>query len=213
MDELELLKKDWKKQEGSFHQISENEIYGMLHRGSSSIVKWIMIISVLELLLWLSISFLTADEQYFKTLELYHLDTLMPIVSVINYGVIIFFIFLFFKNYKAINTTDNVKQLMQNILKTRKTVKYYVWYNLGMTAISMIIVFIFQFMYDPSINKMINNASSNIDPNTFYCIMLLVYAVVIIVFIGLIWLFYRLLYGILMRRLQKNYDELKKIDY
>ncbi|MFM7895821.1 MAG: hypothetical protein ACKO8L_07785, partial [Flavobacterium sp.] len=166
-----------------------------------------------ELLLWLSISFLTADEQYFKTLELYHLDTLMPVVSVINYGVIIFFIFLFFKNYKAINTTDNVKQLMKNILKTRKTVKYYVWYNLGMTAISMIIVFIFQFMYDPSINKMINNASSNIDPNTFYCIMLLVYAVVIIVFIGLIWLFYRLLYGILMRRLQKNYDELKKIDY
>jgi len=213
MDELELLKKDWKKQEGSFHQISEKEIYGMLHKGSSSIVKWIMIISVLELLLWLSISFLTADEQYFKTLELYHLDTLMPIVSVISYAVIIFFIFLFFKNYKAINTTDNVKQLMQNILKTRKTVKYYVWYNLGMTAISMIIVFIFQFMYDPSINKMINNASSNIDPNTFYCIMLLVYAVVIIVFIGLIWLFYRLLYGILMRRLQKNYDELKKIDY
>ena len=213
MDELDLLKKDWKKQESSFQQIGEKEIYGMLHKRSSSIVKWIVIISVLELLLWLSISFLTADEQYFKTLELYHLDTLMPIVSVISYGVIIFFIFLFFKNYKAINTTDNVKQLMKNILKTRKTVKYYVWYNLGMTAISMIIVFIFQFMYDPSINKMINNASSNIDPNTFYCIMLLVYAVVIIVFIGLIWLFYRLLYGILMRRLQKNYDELKKIDY
>jgi ABC-type multidrug transport system fused ATPase/permease subunit len=213
MDELELLKKDWKKQEGSFHQISENEIYRMLHKGSSSIVKWIMIISVLELLLWLSISFLTADDEYLKKLELYHLDTLMPIMSVISYGVILFFIFLFFKNYKAINTTDNVKQLMKNILKTRKTVKYYVWYNLGMTAISMIIVFIFQFMYDPSINKMINNASSNIDANTFYCIMLLVYAVVIIVFIGLIWLFYRLLYGILMRRLQKNYDELKKIDY
>ena len=213
MDELELLKKDWKKQEGSFHQISEKEIYGMLHKGSSSIVKWIMIISVLELLLWLSISFLTADDQYFKTLELYHLDTFMPIMSIISYGVILFFIFLFFKNYKAINTTDNVKQLMQNILKTRKTVKYYVWYNLAMTAISMIIVFIFQFLYDPSINKMIDNASSNIDPKTFYCIMLLVYAVVIVVFIGLIWLFYRLLYGILIRRLQKNYDELKKIDY
>ena len=213
MDELDLLKKDWKKQESSFQQISEKEIYGMLHKGSSSIVKWILIISILELLLWLSISFLTADDKYLKTLELYHLDTFMPIMTVISYGVIIFFIFLFFKNYKAINTTDNVKQLMQNILKTRKTVKYYVWYNLGMTAISMIIVFIFQFLYDPTIKKAIDNASSNIDPKTFYCIMLLVYAVVIIVFIGLIWLFYRLLYGILMRRLQKNYDELKKIDY
>ena len=213
MDELDLLKKDWKKQESSFQQIGEKEIYGMLHKRSSSIVMWILIISILELLLWLSISFLTADDKYLKTLELYHLDTFMPIMSVISYGVIIFFIFLFFKNYKAINTTDNVKQLMQNILKTRKTVKYYVWYNLGMTAISMIIVFIFQFLYDPTIKKAIDNASSNIDPKTFYCIMLLVYAVVIIVFIGLIWLFYRLLYGILMRRLQKNYNELKKIDY
>jgi hypothetical protein len=213
MDELELLKKDWKKQEGLFHQISEKEIYGMLHKGSSSIVKWILIISVLELLLWLSISFLTTDDQYLKTLELYHLDTLMPIMSLISYGVIIFFIILFFKNYRAINTTDNVKQLMQNILKTRKTVKYYVWYNLGITAISMIIVFIFQFLYDPSINKMIDNVSSNVDTKTFYCIMIVIYTIVITIFIGLIWLFYRLLYGILMKKLQKNYDELKKIDY
>ena len=161
----------------------------------------------------MSISFLTTDDQYLKTLELYHLDTLMPIMSLISYGVIIFFIILFFKNYRAINTTDNVKQLMQNILKTRKTVKYYVWYNLGMTAISMIIVFIFQFLYDPSINKMIDNVSSNVDTKTFYCIMIVIYTIVITIFIGLIWLFYRLLYGILMKKLQKNYDELKKIDY
>ncbi|WP_333810496.1 hypothetical protein [Flavobacterium sp.] len=213
MDELELLKKDWKKQEGSFHQISEKEIYGMLHKGSSSIVKWIVIISVLELALWASISFFTADEEYFKTLKVYHLDTIMPIISVINYGVILFFIYLFFKNYKTINTTDTVKQLMQSILRTRKTVKYYVWYNLAMTAFSFILVFIFQFMYDPNIRKMVDKLSQNIDPNTFYCIMLLVYGVIIAIFVGLIWLFYRLLYGILMKKLEKNYNELKKIDF
>ena len=50
MDELEILKKDWKKQESSFQQIGEKEIYGMLHKRSSSIVKWILIISVLEFL-------------------------------------------------------------------------------------------------------------------------------------------------------------------
>ncbi len=213
MDELEILKKDWKKQESSFQQIGEKEIYGMLHKRSSSIVKWVLIISILELLLWLSFTFFTADDQYLEKLKLYHLDTLLPIMSVISYGVILFFIFLFFKNYKAINTTDNVKQLMQNILKTRKTVKYYVWYNLGMTAISMIIIFIFQFLYDPSINKMIDNVSSSINQKTFFCMLILIYSVVTILFIGLIWLFYRLLYGILTRRLQKNYNELKKIDY
>ena len=213
MDELDLLKKDWKKQESSFQQIGEKEIYGMLHKRSSSIVKWILIISVLELLLWSGITFLTADEEYFKTLEMYHLDTIMPIISVINYGVILFFIYLFFKNYKAINTTDTVKQLMQSILKTRKTVKYYVWYNLGMTAFSFILVFIFQFMYDPNIQKLIEKMSKTVSVSTFYCIMILVYVAVIVVFIGLIWLFYRILYGILMRRLQKNYNELQKIDF
>jgi hypothetical protein len=33
-----------------------------------------------------------------------------------------------------------------------------------------------------------------------------------IVFIGVFWLFYRLLYGILLRRLYANYKELEKID-
>ena len=32
MDELELLKKDWKKNDAQFKQVSENEIYGMLHK-------------------------------------------------------------------------------------------------------------------------------------------------------------------------------------
>jgi NADH:ubiquinone oxidoreductase subunit K len=176
-------------------------------------VKWIVVISILELLLWTSISVFSADEEYFKTLKIYHLDTAMPIIAFVNYGVILFFIYLFFKNYKAINTTDTVKQLMQSILKTRKTVKYYVWYNLGMTAFSFILVFIFQFMYDPNIRRMIDKVSQNVDPNIFYCIMIVIYAVIITVFIGLIWLFYRVLYGILMRRLQKNYNELQKIDY
>lgn len=213
MDELELLKKDWKKRESSFQQIGENEIYGMLHKRSSSIVKWIVIISVLELVLWASISFFTADEEYFKTLKLYHLETAMPVISAVNYGVILYFIYLFFKNYRSINTTDTIKQLMQSIIKTRKTVKYYVWYNLAMTAFSFILVFIFQFMYDPNIRKIIDKMSQNIDANTFYIIMLVVYAAIIAIFIGLIWLFYRLLYGILLKRLQKNFDELKKIDY
>jgi NADH:ubiquinone oxidoreductase subunit K len=213
MDELDILKKDWKKQESSFQQIGEKEIYGMLHKRSSSIVKWIVVISILELILWSSISLFTADEDYFKLLKIYHLDTAMPVIAVINYGVILYFIYLFYKNYKAINATDTIKQLMKSILKTRKTVKHYVWYNLGMTALSFIIVFIFQFMYDPNITKLVDKMSEDMDTSIFYCIMIVIYTVVIAVFIGIIWLFYRLLYGILMKRLQKNFDELKKIDY
>jgi uncharacterized membrane protein len=213
MDELELLKRDWKKKENSFNQISEKEIYSMLHKTSSSIVKWILIISILEILLWSSITFFTADEEYFKTLEMYHLNTIMPIITFVNYAVILVFIYLFYKNYKAINTTESVKALMQNILKTRKTVKYYVGYNIGMAVFGFVLVFIFQFLYDPNIRTMTDKVSESMNSNLFILLIIMIYAVIIAVFVGVIWLFYKLLYGILMRRLQKNYNELSKIDF
>lgn len=213
MDELEILKRDWKKKENSFNQVSEKEIYSMLHKTSSSIVKWILIISILEILLWSSITFFTADDEYFKTLEMYHLNTIMPVITFINNVIILVFIYLFYKNYKTINTTESVKALMQNILKTRKTVKYYVGYNIGMAILSFIIGFIFQFLYDPNINKMIEKVSESMDSNVFCVLIIMMYIVIITVFVGIIWLFYRLIYGILMRRLQKNYNELSKIDF
>jgi NADH:ubiquinone oxidoreductase subunit K len=213
MDELEILKRDWKKKENSFNQVSEKEIYGMLHRTSSSIVKWILIISILEILLWSSITFLTADDDYFKTLEMYHLNTIMPVITFVNYAVILVFIYLFYKNYKAINTTESVKSLMQNIIKTRKTVNYYVWYNIGMAVFSFVLVFIFQFLYDPNIRSLIDKVSESMNSNLFCALIIMMYIVIIAVFVGIIWLFYKLLYGILMRRLQKNYNELSKIDF
>lgn len=212
MDELEILKKDWKKNENSYTQITEKEIYGMLHKKSSSIVKWILVISILEIAFWSLLGFFTTDENYLKTLELYHLRDVMPIITTLNYGVILFFIYLFYKNYKTINTTDTVKQLMHTILKTRKTVQNYVWYNLIMTFFSMVLVVVFQLKYDPNIEKVFNNMSSTMDSNLFYLMVTFFYIIVILAIIGIIWLFYKLIYGILMKRLNNNYKELKKID-
>nr|WP_264559246.1 hypothetical protein [Flavobacterium sp. N2270] len=212
MDELDILKKDWKKNENSYTQITEKEIYGMLHKKSSSIVKWILVISILEIAFWSVLGFFTTDENYLKTLELYHLRDVMPIITTVNYAVILFFIYLFYKNYKTINTTDTVKQLMHTILKTRKTVQNYVWYNLIMTFFSMVLVVIFQLKYDPNIEKVFNNMSATMDSNLFYLMVTFFYIIVILIVIGFIWLFYRLIYGILMKRLNNNYKELKKID-
>jgi dolichyl-phosphate-mannose--protein O-mannosyl transferase len=44
------------------------------------------------------------------------------------------------------------------------------------------------------------------------CITLGVVILTSVVIVGLFWLFYRLLYGILLRKLNTNYKELKKID-
>ena len=205
MDELDLLKKDWKKQEGSFQQISEKEIYGMLHKRSSSIVKWILIISVLEFLFLrlLDLS-IFLDDEYSNRMKEHHIYDFEKFVTIFNFVVLLVFIYYFYRNLKAINSSSSVKKLMQDIINTRKIVKYYVWYNLVLVGITSAIVIYSQFMYDKNINHLYDKYQLFFILGGFFFV---------IIILLLFWLFYRLLYGILMRRLEKNYNELKKIDY
>jgi len=126
------------------------------------------------------------------------------VLTVINYIVLIAFIYLFYKNFKCINTSSSTKKLMVDILNTRKIVKYYVWYNLILVAIYSTLAVVSEVKYNSILS-------------TFYAnhqLILFVISLGIIVLLFLIfWLFYRLLYGILLRRLYKNYNELKKIDF
>ena len=127
MDELDLLKKDWKKQESSYPKLSYNEIYKMIHKKSSSIVKWIFIICIAEFLFWGIIN-LMLPEGFFDIYEKFHLKTFLTVSYVIHYIVVVGFIYIFYKNYKTIYVIDNTNLLMRKILKTRKIVNYYVYY-------------------------------------------------------------------------------------
>ena len=211
MDELELLKKDWKKNDGQFKQVSENEIYAMLHKSSSSIVKWIFIISVIELLLGPLLGIFFSNKEYNLMLEKYHLKTIILIFSIINYIVILYFIYKFYTNYKKINATDSVNRLLKNIIDTRKTVKHYITYNLSMGVVLILIVLSSQAIYEPKIAKLIHEIGGN--SNKGYLIIFGAYFVITILIMTAIWLFYKLLYGFLLRRLNKNYKELQKIDF
>ena len=208
MEELDLLKKDWQK-ENAFEQVSEVEIYKMLHLKSSSIVKWIFIISILEIMLWTLISVFFNTDDYLKNIKHEELDFYFEALTVFNYAVILVFIYLFYKNYVAISTTVSIKQLMKDILKTRKTVQCYVWYNLGMVALSLLFGFYIAFAYNPDVAVLMDKIGHN---TKVMVITIGVFVLIIGAFLGLFWLFYRLLYGTLLRRLFANYKELKKID-
>jgi ABC-type multidrug transport system fused ATPase/permease subunit len=205
MEELDLLKKDWQKNENSFEQVSEMEIYKMLHKKSSSIVKWILIISILEVLLWTGISLLFNTDDYLKEIHGESYIALFKYLTVFNYSVVTVFILIFYKNYKNISTITSTKQLMSDILKTRKTVKYYVWYNLGMIVFSMIIGFVLAFSLNPKVHELTLNTK-------VFTLTILLCGAFLLLFVGLFWLFYRLIYGILLKKLYRNYHELKKID-
>jgi hypothetical protein len=203
--ELDLLKKDWKKSENSFELVSESAIYRMIHKKSSSIVKWILIISILEVLLWTGISVFYNSDESLKKIKSENLIYYFKYLTELNYVVVAIFIYMFYRNYRAISTITSTKQLMDDIMKTRKTVQYYVWYNLGIIAISMILVFVMVFTADPKLHQLSSKSNG--------LLLLIVFcAIFILGVVGLFWLFYRLIYGILLQKLYKNYNELKNID-
>ena len=209
MKELDLLKKDWQRNDNSFDQVSETEIYKMIHKKSSSIVRWILIISILEVLLWTCLSLCFNSDDYLKKMNQSELIQYFEVITYVNYGVILFFIYLFYKNYITISSTVSTKQLMSDILKTRKTVQYYVWYNLAMLVVGMIIGFVIAFVYNPEMTLLKDKIATD---GKVMAITIAILTITTLAILGVFWLFYRVVYGILLRKLYANYKELKKID-
>lgn len=212
MDELEILKQDWKKQDRNYPYLSYDQIYKMLWKKSSSIVKWIFVISIIEFLLWAVLNVFLMNEEYWAELERIQLTGFTIAVYIIGYTITFYFIYQFYKNYKKISATDDSVTLMQNILKTRRTVKFYIAYVIISTFFTSLVSIYFTFDYH------INNAEA-IDQTKDYSfnamqwlIFLGVTTLVVFAILGLLWLFYKLLYGILLKRLHNNYKELKQLD-
>lgn len=208
---MDLLKKAWQKDSHAFEQVSESDIYKMLHKKSSSIVKWILIISIIEALFWTAVSVIWNTDEYMKKIHAENTIVYFKVVNFINYAVILWFIYCFYKNYIKISATASTKQLMHDILKARKTVQYYVWYNLAMAVVTLIAGFAIQFVFNPKMELLKDKIEHEQDHMLlFKTLGIILLAIVIFVFV--FWLIYLLLYGILLRKLNTNYKELKKID-
>ncbi len=212
MKELDLLKKNWQNDDHSFNQVSDLEIYKMLHKKSSSIVKWIFIISVGELLFWIISSFLMKNSDVIADFKSYDKYNVLTLSEIISYIIILVFIYLFYKNYKKIDTSNSVKELISRILKTRKTVQNYVKVIIIYTTVMTVVMLFIQFNFDKNIISLNQQMTKQGNEMLFYAIVIIIYMVTIAIIAALIWLFYRLVYGILLKRLYKNYEELKKID-
>jgi len=212
MDELDLLKKDWDKRESNYPKLTYNEIYKMILKKSSSIVKWLFIISILEFILWIAISFLLKGTTYFGKLDAFDIDHILIPITIISYGVLIYFFYLFYKNYKNISSTDSLKTLMETIIKTRKTVKHYVVFNLVTLVVGACVGTFYSFIHNPVFSAKLQSATANGAVFKLYASIVITTIVVLAVAIGVLLLFYWLIYGILLKRLNRNYNELKELE-
>lgn len=200
MKELDLLKKDWQKSEASFEQLSEKDIYAMLHKKSSSVVKWILIVSILEFVILNGLGWLLPDPYQAKYNELH---PYLNIAEKLNYVIILGFIYLFFKNYKTISVLNNASLLIQHILKTRKIVNYYIYWNILISSYIGAFAFIDGW----------NNSNTKVDdiPNNGTA-MVIPFLVAMLFIMLFIWGFYKILYGNFLGKLKTNYEELQKIE-
>ena len=191
MDELDKLKNSWNRAGNAYPKFSERDIYAMLHKKSSSEVKWILIISLMEFAVWgilMGATTITGTD--------YKQAPFLDIVDYLHYVVLVVFILVFYINFRKISSERPVKELMKNIITVRRIVKGYVVYMVCMIAFGLICGLL---MYDD------NNPTNSNTP------VLIVGFIFIPLLILLITFVYNLLYGRLLKKLNNNYIELKKI--
>ena len=206
MEDLDLLKKNWQKQD-SFNQVSEQDIYEILQKKSSSIVKWLFFMSVLEFLFCTIMNVFTDGDNILGNKKY---DFYFELLEYFSFLITLIFVYLLWNNYKKISTISNTKKLMSDILNTKKIVNYYVIYNL--VTIVFVLIIGFAFLAIKNTDNPILAAKIAENPSLVW-VLTAIFIVVAIVIVAVIWLFYKLLYGILLKKLYSNYEELKKIDY
>ncbi|WP_340198921.1 hypothetical protein [Ascidiimonas sp. W6] len=210
MNELDLLKKDWQSKEHSLPKLSYDEIYQMIWKRSSSIVKWIFYISLSEILIGLLFTLFAADKEYWEELDRIGQTEITIVTYILSYVIVAYYIYLFYKNYKEISVTESTRNLMKSILKTRKTVKTYIAILLGLSGIYSTLLCIGYLQTD--FTQQILAENNGVLPDYFWPLMIFLCLVMVFIALIFIWLFYRLLYGILLKKLLRNYEELKKME-
>ncbi len=204
MENLDSLKNIWKNQGESNIRFTQKDIHKMVQKKSSSIVKWILIISLLEFILPNLIFLFTDFDATKQFYEQYGLTGAMMIYTVLHIAIIIVFIYVFYKNYQNISVGSTVKILLSDILKTRRTVKYYIYYNL--TMMGVIGLHIFYAVFNSS--EFQNNLAAGTSMVKIWILSIIFLCLALLIF----WLFYRVLYGFFLKKLKRNYAALSQKD-
>jgi hypothetical protein len=94
MDKLDKLKENWQSEKHELPKVSFDKIYKMLLKKSSSIVKWIFVISIIELFFWISLYF-TVPEDNINMMKELGLESVMYYSEMFHFFYIWYFYHLF----------------------------------------------------------------------------------------------------------------------
>ncbi len=216
--DLDSLKKTWQEQPVQ-PKYDNREILQMLNRKSRNYVKYIFWISVVEFLFFsvLGLFYLFPEEEsdsFRKMLERLGAQEAPEIennfgyayltIKVLSLLITAYFVLKFYQNYRKIKIEENLKGLITRIIKFKTTVNAFI-------LISIVLLLIFTFVLISFIFYILN--SQNIQPSSSNLTIIIVgIAVSTLLAISMIWFYYRLVYGTIIRKLDKNLKQLKEID-
>ena len=214
MDELELLKKDWKENKSDdFKNYTEQELFAMTKKRSVSIAKWVFIIALLELGFWFLIGYLmpssSEDKEYYEALNNTPLikGTLYVLGEFATYLPYVFIGLLLYLNFK-IKREENPKKLMEKILLMKKCIQWYIRIFLGEIVVFFIISMILSFYieYNTLEGKELEELY------LFAFVMFIPLLMIIFIFALFLRFIYHLVYGNLLHKLKQNYEELSRME-
>ncbi len=205
MEELELLKKDWKK-ESPFPNFSKEEIFKMIKGKSVSVAKSLLWIGIVEVLLWILFFYYDTESG----------EAFFDLKMILRTILFVSFILMIIYSYSKINNELSTRKLMKQVLNLRRLILLYI----GLMLISILFFNILDAPDSASdvlrgfvdgYNNGENGAKISIDeiqPIMGYFMFGLVFCISM----GVLFIIYKNVYGPLLKKLKENYNELTKIE-
>ena len=220
MDEFDLdqYKKTWQSQDRQ-QKYNSNDILEVLNQKSRNYVKYIFWICVAEFIVFGGITFfytffgndsnsllsllqkIGLNETPNMKADIAHFNFLSKVLSLVVTGI---FAIVFYNNYKKINIESNIKQFILQIFKFKKTVRYFIITNILLLVLFNVLIAVFIFGY-------INEQNLHL-PSYNWWILVISILFTFGVSLLLIYIYYKLLYGIILKKLSKNLEQLKEIE-
>lgn len=216
--DLDSFKKTWQEQPVQ-PKYDNNEILKMLNKKSRNYMKYIFWISVVEFLFFsvMGVFYLIQSndsDSFLNILEkmgvqkdnqlVSKLDNIYLIVKILSLVVTGFFVLKFYQNYRKIKIEEDLKLFIIRIITFKKTVNAFILTNIGLLLILITALIGFTFY-------ILNAQHIELDSSSFtgFIVGIVVSTILCVI---LIWIYYRLVYGIIMSRLDKNLNQLKEIE-
>ncbi|KFF00313.1 beta-carotene 15,15'-monooxygenase [Chryseobacterium formosense] len=216
--DLDSFKKTWQEQPVQ-PKYDDNEILKMLNKKSRNYMKYIFWISVAEFLFFslMGIFYLVNSNEFDSLLNILEkmgvqrndtiqnsLDTIYLVIKILSLLVTGFFVIKFYQNYRKIKIEEDLKLFIIRIITFKKTVNAFILTNIGLLLIVIGALTAFAFY-------IFNSQQIHLSRSSLMSFIIAI-SVSTILCVTLIWIYYRLVYGIIMNRLDKNLNQLKEIE-